>query len=103
MATNESLQECGHVALWRTPPELGERIYCHKCQDMKMVLALPGTFYAQCENCRWHIERKKEESVFNNCVIHLKKSSNHSILLKDFQGKVHSVTLRVIESNAQLF
>jgi hypothetical protein len=82
----ETRLECDHKQLWKSStsaPQIGDRIYCVSCDDMKKVIAVPGSWLASCRACRWRRAAKKAETIHKHMLNHLESHPAHAV---DFQN-----------------
>jgi len=100
MTVSKSLLECGHEQLWARDwqPAAGSRVWCFRCQDMRKVVAAPGTFIASCRtmHCRYYAVRKRSETIRSQVTRHLADYPAHVVQVTDY-GTGERVLIRATE------
>jgi hypothetical protein len=95
------LLSCDHEVLWARDwqPSKGERIWCFRCQDMRVVVASPDSFVAGCltMGCRFYVVREKPESIRRQVARHLTSHPSHVVRVTN-RGTGERVLIRAGDS-----
>lgn len=99
----ETRQQCSHTAQWsdRTrAPKPGERIYCERCDDMREVVSITGSYHAYCRGCRWRMTRLNVEKLKGQVKKHLEKTGH--IVTVTNHDETETVTCRTPHAAASV-
>lgn len=62
---------CKHVRYYRNgAPNIGARVWCSDCQDMRHVASWEGWYYALCDTCRSTFTRANLDTLASNAKRH---------------------------------
>lgn len=83
----ETELSCGHKVLWRQRahvPRMRERVYCHECQDMRMVIGVPGSWRGVCRKCGFDQSRQTLSAIHKQVFNHLERNADHTVYLYNY-------------------
>jgi hypothetical protein len=101
----ETELSCGHRVVWRQRahvPRLREKVYCHSCCDMRMVIGVPESWRGVCETCRFDQVRQSLTAMHRQVFSHLEKNPTHTIFLYNYdKSESYRVTVPKIKTGRE--
>lgn len=92
---------CEHTAIFRSPPLLGDEVYCVRCQVMRVVIDAPPEYRIRCQRCTVSkmcgASRQEAET---QAAMHRKRHPDHKVRV--YNGRRHIYTLGAVDEAAQL-